>query len=312
MNHKVGLVGFGQMGRNHARVLSKISEIDLIRVYDTNLDKVNKSEYPVASSLEEISNLSETIVIASSSETHFDLIQYFSEQKKNILVEKPISLKINEIESIYNISEKYNNYIKVGLLEKYNPTINFISKQNLTNFLHINIERLSPVNQTNRNSDNVLLDLTIHDFCILKMITRKKLDEIKFDFYFNKSHPSDHVNIIGHTESFSVSITTSKIYQEKKRSVEVLTQNSLYKANLLKNSVEISSLNDLSLYKNKDSYGHIEEIKTSYPVIEYTEPLLAQMKSFLKEVKFKNFKENRETLNQDLQLHKFLIDLIQN
>lgn len=312
MNHKVGLVGFGQMGRNHARVLSKISEIDLIGVYDTNLDKVNKSEYPVASSLEEISNLSETIVIASSSETHFDLIQYFSEQNKNILVEKPISLKINEIESIYNISEKYNNYIKVGLLEKYNPTINFISKQNLTNFLHINIERLSPVNQTNRNSDNVLLDLTIHDFCILKMITRKKLDEIKFDFYFNKSHPSDHVNIIGHTESFSVSITTSKIYQEKKRSVEVLTQNSLYKANLLKNSVEISSLNDLSLYKNKDSYGHIEEIKTSYPVIEYTEPLLAQMKSFLKEVKFKNFKENRETLNQDLQLHKFLIDLIQN
>jgi len=312
MNHKVGLVGFGQMGRNHARVLSKISEIDLIGVYDTNLDKVNKSEYPVASSLEEISNLSETIVIASSSETHFDLIQYFSEQNKNILVEKPISLKINEIESIYNISEKCNNYIKVGLLEKYNPTINFISKQNLTNFLHINIERLSPVNQTNRNSDNVLLDLTIHDFCILKMITRKKLDEIKFDFYFNKSHPSDHVNIIGHTESFSVSITTSKIYQEKKRSVEVLTQNSLYKANLLKNSVEISSLNDLSLYKNKDSYGHIEEIKTSYPVIEYTEPLLAQMKSFLKEVKFKNFKENRETLNQDLQLHKFLIDLIQN
>ena len=33
-NLKVGLVGLGMMGRNHARVLSNLPGVDLVGVYD--------------------------------------------------------------------------------------------------------------------------------------------------------------------------------------------------------------------------------------------------------------------------------------
>jgi len=307
MKSKVGLIGYGQMGRNHARILEKISEVELYGIYDKDNKKLKNLETKVYKSVDNLVKESDLIVISSSTRSHLELIKKCIDNNKNFLVEKPISTSLIEIKNIRNYIKDKKIYAKVGLLEKYNPTINFLISENLKNILHIDVQRLSPSNQINRNKDNVLLDLTVHDFSILKKLLGKKYNDVKFNFYFNNKYSGDHVNIIGQSKFLNIAISTSKIFQQKVRTIDVLTDKALYKANLLNNTIEIVSLNEISPFERVGSIGHIENVNTSYPNIEYVEPLYSQMIDFLNEIKTNSFQKNKKEFEQDLILHEYLI-----
>lgn len=311
MMHKIGIVGLGSMGLNHLRVVNKLNNCELIGFYDVNKNVVglNVKRY---NNLDSLIDDCEIVIIATSTDSHFDVFSKCIVKEKHVLIEKPLTIKYEELQSIIKKVNKSKQFYKIGLLEKYNPVIGFITNLKLKNIKHIYFNRLSPINQKNRNKDNILLDLTIHDFSILYRILGDKLNSFKFHFNFHPNHSSDHVNIIGLSKRFNITMNTSKLHQKKVRNLEIITKNSSVYANLVNNSVEINSLEDASFYNKQDSYGHIEKTTTSYPTIEYIEPLLTQLKNFLTQIEENNFIHNREEFLNDIKLHKFLIKKIKS
>lgn len=312
MKHKLGVIGFGQMGKNHARVIEKIDSLELIGVFDNNPNSFKDSPVTVFKNLDNLIDECDTLVISSSTNSHFKIFEYCLQKDKNILIEKPISDSMSEIQAIKELVKKTNKFVKIGLLEKYNPVVEYLFSEKLKEVQYINIERLSPTNQINRNQENVLLDLSIHDFSILKKLLGSNFDQISFNFYFKKNYPKDHVNIVGTSDDLNVNISTSKLYQQKVRTVEILTNDSLFKADLIKNSLEITSSKQLSVFDNENSFGHIENATTAYPNIPSKEPLMSQIESFVNDISTNNLESSKTTFFEDLKLHEFLLSQITN
>jgi len=219
---------------------------------------------------------------------------------------------MSEIQAIKELVKKTNKFVKIGLLEKYNPVVEYLFSEKLKEVQYINIQRLSPTNQINRNQENVLLDLSIHDFSILKKLLGSNFDEINFNFYFKKNYLKDHVNIVGTSDDLNVNISTSKLYQQKVRTLEILTNDSLFKADLIKNSLEITSSKQLKVFENENSFGHIENATTAYPNIPSKEPLMSQIESFVNDISTNNLESSKTTFFEDLKLHEFLLSQITN
>ena len=122
---------------------------------------------------------------------------------KKIYLSKTYSLNKKELYEINDLV-KNKTFIKIGLLEKYNPAVQFLLNEDLDSeeINSIYIQRLSPSDQVNRNKDHVLLDLSIHDFDILNNFLKKNFMILIFNF-FTKMETNDHVDIIGKSKNIN-------------------------------------------------------------------------------------------------------------
>ena len=309
MKHRIGLIGFGSMGTNHARIISSLANVNFVGIFDSNI-KNTHSSYKFYSSVDQLISDSDLLIIATPTSSHHKFAEYCINKNKHVLVEKPYSLDIEELQKFDKLSKKTEVFIKIGLLEKYNPVVQFLKTQKIDDIYSIKIERLSPSDQMNRNKDHVLLDLSIHDFSILQSLTGTDLSQFEFEFFFKNDDPHNHVDIVGRDEKTNITISTSKLSQKKVRTLVINSSRAMYIANLANNSVEILTHEGIENLNSTDLGGFKEKIYTTFPIIEYKEPLLGQIENFLIEIENKNLSANRSELTRDISLHNFLISNI--
>lgn len=311
MVHKIGLIGFGSMGINHARVLDSLEEVDFIGIYDENVEREVK-QYKFFNSMDELIDCSDVIIIATNTKTHHQIVKKCMSMKKNILVEKPYSLDQKELYEISDLVKKNKTFIKIGLLEKYNPAVQFLLNEDLDSkeINSIYIQRLSPTDQLNRNKDHVLLDLSIHDFDILNKLFKEEFYDIDFQFFYKNGDEQDHVDIIGKIKNINIIVSTSKLSQKKTRTIVIYTEKQMYSLNLINNSLEIISHEGLEGLNTSVVGGFKEKLNTTFPIIDYSEPLVEQMKHFLFTIEKNELNENHKEFSEDLKLHEYLISKI--
>ncbi len=101
---KVGLIGFGKLGRIHAKSINSSAYGDLVSVCDTNTEKLSeaKEKYNVQTYLdinEFLASDIEAVVIASSTPMHLRHISLAAIAKKSIFTEKPVGLSLAETDN---------------------------------------------------------------------------------------------------------------------------------------------------------------------------------------------------------------------
>jgi UDP-N-acetylglucosamine 3-dehydrogenase len=122
---KVGLVGLGMMGRNHARVLSSLPGVSFVAAFD-ELGDPHKSVSPdiLCISIDELLYHSlDYCVIAVPTVHHENVALKAASMLSNVLIEKPVA---HSIESALRIKEalRNNNLVgAVGQIERYNPSL---------------------------------------------------------------------------------------------------------------------------------------------------------------------------------------------
>jgi len=132
---KIGQIGVGYWGPNLLRNLISNSRAELIKVVDIseNRRKYVSSLYPeinVSSDVNEIfsnSNI-DAVVIATPVKTHFDLAIRGLKSGKHILVEKPMSTKISEVEEIEKIASKKKLIAMSGHTFLFNNAVKYVKK----------------------------------------------------------------------------------------------------------------------------------------------------------------------------------------
>src|SRR5436853_784992 len=92
---RVGAVGVGHIGSNHARLYSEIPVADFTAIYDVDLARANaiakKYSVTAAKSPEEFAALVAAASVATPTSTHHEIALSLLEQGKHLLVEKPIT-----------------------------------------------------------------------------------------------------------------------------------------------------------------------------------------------------------------------------
>lgn len=288
---KVGVIGLGNMGKNHARVYTELEEAELVAVADVNKEleeSAGKSrckfyaDYRKMLEKEDIEALS----IAVPTKLHRSIALECIEQGKDILIEKPIASTIEEAQEIVKAGERKKSIVMVGHVERFNPAVRklkeMIKGKKFGKIISISARRVGIFPPQIKDA-NVILDLAVHDIDVFNYLLEKKPGEL-----YAKAgkalvnHREDNASIFLSYGNISCMLQVNWITPVKIRELAVTGTKRYAELNYILQELKVYE----SVYeKSYDSFGDFifkfgkpNEIEVEF---EKEEPLKAELKHFL-------------------------------
>src|ERR1700678_4391434 len=221
---RVGVVGVGSIGKNHARICAALKEAGFAAIYDTNKEVARsvglQYNVPVASSLDEFIPLIDAATVATPTSDHYEIGRRLLEAGKHVLIEKPITETPKEAEELVRLARERSLILQVGHVERFNPVMSALQER-LTRPVFIEVHRLSQY--PFRSLDiGVVLDLMIHDLEIMLHLVRSPVKSIGSVGVPVLSKTEDIANARIRFKSGCVAnLTASRISTEKMRKIRV-------------------------------------------------------------------------------------------
>ena len=284
---RIGIIGVGNMGQHHTRVLSLLKDVELVGVADINvergLDTASKYRVRFFENYLDLLPYVEAVCIAVPTRLHHQVGMDCLKAGVHVLIEKPIAASIAEAESLVNTAAECNCILQVGHIERFNPAFQELSKVLKTEeLLALEAHRMSPY--SNRANDvSVVLDLMIHDIDLLLELAAAPV--VKLTASGSSASDSGYLDYVAATLGFAngivATLTASKVTHRKIRSLAAHCKNSLTEADFLNNEILIHRQTTANyttdygqvLYRQD---GLIEKVYTSN-----IEPLNAELEHFV-------------------------------
>ena len=268
---RVGVVGVGAIGSNHARVYAEIPSAEFTAVYDVEISKGNaigrKFGATSAKSLNEFIDMVDAASVATPTNTHYEIARSLLARGKHLLVEKPITNKTAHASKLVEMAADKGLILQVGHVERFNPVLSALEKH-LTHPRFIEAHRLSPY--PGRSTDiGVVLDLMIHDLEIILHFVRSPVRKIDAVGVPVLSRGEDIANARLRFENGCVAnVTSSRISPERMRKIRIFQEAAYLSLDYQNQSGEI--------YRRAG--GRITRDKVA---IEHEEPLKRELTSFV-------------------------------
>ena len=282
---KIGVIGAGNMGKNHVRLTAGLSAFELLGIYDTNPEAKKIAEmYDVEfySGLDDMFISVEAVIIASSSSTHVDLALKAADAKLHALVEKPLALDAKEASLIHDAFIKAKTVLSVGHVERFNPVVLEVERIiGHEEVIAINTRRFSP-KDTRINDADVLQDLLIHDLdIVMNSLNKSKIKKLSANgrTAYNESL-ADYVHaIIEFEDGVLATLEASRTTEDKVREIDIHTTGSFIRMDLLNKSLTITRRTN---YKLDTGYSpaYRQENIVERVFIPIVEPLQAELQEF--------------------------------
>jgi predicted dehydrogenase len=177
---RTAVIGAGYFGRYHAEKYAGLESAELKGVVDPDRKKAEELAGELGTdayaSHEELFDRVDAVSIVTPTETHKEIGLSFLSRGIDVLIEKPLTLTVEEADSLIKESEKTGAILQVGYLERFNPAV-LALKGKLKNPLFIESDRLSPF--PHRALDVcVVLDLMIHDIDIILNLVDSDVESV--------------------------------------------------------------------------------------------------------------------------------------
>ncbi len=234
------VIGAGNMGRHHARIMSQLEGVNLDYIVDTDATAARDlcaqwGGTPLAS-INEMPPI-DVAIIAVPTHLHEDVAQTLIQRKTHLLIEKPLASSPAAAARIVRAAEDAGIVLAVGHVERFNSALREL-KQRLKDPQMISIERLSPFQP--RIKDSVIYDLTVHDVDIACWLADSEPCKINA---IGSSVLSNKVDVASAQIRFEsgciATLQTSRITQDKVRRILVSEPKRFFATDLLKQTLEI-------------------------------------------------------------------------
>ena len=181
MRVKVGVVGVGHLGKEHARVYAGMKEADLVGVVDVDLKAARsvarKFKVDWSAELDLLLDRAQAVSIVVPTVYHHAVALPFLDRGISVLVEKPMTFSTRKAQELVDAAAKSGAKLQVGHIERFNPGFKAIAHYNFRP-LFIECHRLSPFRF--RSVDvGVVFDLMIHDLDIVQYLARSDVKRIE-------------------------------------------------------------------------------------------------------------------------------------
>jgi predicted dehydrogenase len=268
---RVGIVGVGSIGKNHARIYSELSDAEFSAIFDTNRATANEiaEQYRVraAGSLEEFTDLVDVATVATPTSSHYEVGKHLISHGKSVLIEKPITERPEQAEELVYLAKQQSVVLQVGHIERFNPVLSALEKR-LTRPRFIEAHRLSPYPFRSLEI-GVVLDLMIHDLEVILHLVRSPVRSIDAVGIPVLSQGEDIANArIRFANGCVANVTASRISPEKMRKIRVFQEHAYLSLDYQNQSGEIYRLVDGTIAR--------EAVE-----VERDEPLKLELTSFV-------------------------------
>ncbi len=245
---KIGVIGVGNMGKNHVRLLTEMKEdFDFQGVFDLNKEHVLKTGYTgkIFDSAEELMSNVDAVVVAAPSFLHKELAFQAADYNLHLLMEKPLALSHEDANAV---CQKYGQLDKkilmVGHVERFNPVVQELGKiLNDEEIIAVTIERCSPMDMRISDAD-VIYDLMIHDIDILlnAILPAEAIDELHAigRTSYNEKNVDYVQAIFKFSNKVQASVISSRTTEDKIRKISIHCKDAFVDCDLLHKSILIS------------------------------------------------------------------------
>ncbi len=254
MTLKVAILGIGNMGRNHLRVLSMLRGVEVTNIFDFNEDQLKKLskqyQVPYTTDANVAIEGTDAVVIVTPTSTHFDYFTLCAGKVKNVFIEKPLAETLEESFEIKELSEKHNMFIQCGFIERFNPVVSelkrVIEKDEVINADFTRTNRLS-----SRITDvDVVLDLMIHDIDLALYLNGPVKSVVA---HGKKEHGlvAFASALLQHENGSLSRILASRMTEKKQRSIQVTTDNAFIDAELVRKELIVHKQSTMTQEEGK-------------------------------------------------------------
>ncbi len=283
---KVGVIGIGNMGWHHARVLSLLKDADLVGVADPDFERGQLATQQFGcrwfKDYQSLLNEVEAVCIAVPTLLHHRVGLDCLKAGQHVLIEKPIAASQEEASELIRAANKVGRLLQVGHIERFNPAFRELIKVVANEEVVVLEARRHSPHADRANDVSVVLDLMIHDLDLVLELAQAPVVRLAAVGGRSSEGPIDYVNAtLGFDNGVVASLTASKMSHRKIRSLSAHCRGSLVETDFLNHNLHIhrrahewySADHGELLYRND---GFIEEVSTTS-----IEPLYAELEHFL-------------------------------
>ncbi|MDP8253666.1 MAG: Gfo/Idh/MocA family oxidoreductase [Candidatus Kaelpia aquatica] len=272
---RVGVIGIGHLGTFHSKIYSQIPDVEVSFLSDIDLEKARSlaSELKAEYSDDFRDGLSkvDAVSIATPTSTHYSIAKEFLSNGVDVLVEKPITIKLKDAESLIAIAKKNSRILQVGHVERFNKALTAI-EDIPGEIKFIECHRIGSFSK--RSTDvSVVLDLMIHDLDIILQFVSSRIKKIEAT---GLKVITDHPDIANARITFKnktvCNITSSRVSDDSLRKIRIFKENCYISLDYQNQEVNI--------YRKVNG-----EIKKKHIDIEKEQPLQLELRSFVDAVK---------------------------
>src|SRR6202166_2062236 len=277
---RVGVIGAGVMGTNHARVLAGLPGVALVGIVDPlPAHRARATEMTGCPTFEVTDELFaggvDAVTTAAPTHLHHEIALACIARNVHILVEKPIAPSVEEGREIVAAARRAGLTLMVGHVERFNPAVAAI-KQAIRDegILSIAITRVGPF--THRMSNvGVVIDLAVHDIDLMRWFTGSDIVDVQPQLSSAVAEREDIALLQFRTASGVLAhINTNWLTPFKARSVTVATRGKYIMGDLLTRQVT-----ECFGFKPDGSYS------MRHLPVGHDEPLRAELIAFLDAVR---------------------------
>ncbi|MCK9230287.1 MAG: Gfo/Idh/MocA family oxidoreductase [Syntrophales bacterium] len=276
---KVGVVGIGHLGTYHLQKYEMIEDCVIAGVSDIQQDRTEQAagRYRCEgfTDYRRLIGKVDAVSIATPTVTHHAIARDFLAAGVDVLLEKPMTLTLEEADDLLEAAEQGDRILQVGFIERFNPAVIALEKI-IERPVFIEAHRLHPFYSRGTDVD-VILDLMIHDLDLVLAFVASPIRSVDA---VGVSVLSDKVDIANVRLSFEngcvANITASRVTGKKLQKIRFFGFEGYH-------SVDYAKRELVSLKKHPDGQGGVEISMRDVEIGQH-DPLEAEIRHFVQSV----------------------------
>ncbi|HET7318219.1 MAG TPA: Gfo/Idh/MocA family oxidoreductase [Nitrospirota bacterium] len=240
---RVGVVGVGYLGRFHAEKYAAFPDVELVGIVDPDLPRIGQ----IADTLRtraftdplKLLGQVDAVSIVVPTILHYRIARPFLEQGVHVLLEKPVTVTLEQADDLIGLAAKKGLILQVGLIERFNPAVTAV-RPLIKSPRYLTAERSAPF--TVRCTDvSVVLDLMIHDLDIVTDLAGSRPKEVSAAGAAVITGEIDMASArIVFENGCIADVVASRVSDEKKRMLRVFEGGSVYHSDYQSQTASVS------------------------------------------------------------------------
>jgi len=250
---RVGVIGLGYLGKFHYQKYKLNRSVNLTSVVDQqieNLDFIKSKKIIKTDKYANIIENVDAVSIVTPTNTHYKIAKFFLENKKHVLLEKPMTETIMQAKKLNSLAKRNKCILQIGHLEQFNPAVKKL-RQSFKNPQFIEVHRLCQFNPR-ANDVDVVLDLMIHDIDIVMSLVKKRIKKVSVSGKKIITDLTDIANVrIEFSDNIIANLTASRISTKNERKMRIFSDKAYYSIDFITSELKQLIKNDKNKFITK-------------------------------------------------------------
>jgi predicted dehydrogenase len=286
---RVGVVGCGAFGRNHARVYRDLHKdtsqnVEFVGVADCDSAQARTIATEFGTQAfrtpdELIAAGVQAVSVAVPTVSHLEVASKLLENGVDVLIEKPLATSVAEADELIALARKHRRVAQAGHLERFNPAVR-ATVPLLKQPMFFEVHRLSVFTPRSLDVD-VILDLMIHDLDVVLSFVKSPVKEIRAVGLPILSKKVDIANVRMEFDSGCVAnFTASRVSTERVRKLRFFQPHQYISIDYARQDLLVIDVDPRAAPTSAET-GLPPGLAVRKPTVHSGEPLLLEIESFL-------------------------------